>query len=247
MSYHTPSAHEETYRGCTVRLEYDEDPLNPRKEYDNVGTMVCWHRRYNLGDEQPRGDPSDYLLDLARQAVSDRYPELLLRANCERILAKHYVILDLYLYDHGGITISCSPFSCPWDSGRVGFIYCDLKKALHEWGVESKHHLGWDGPASYGDGKRTVREAAADYLKGEVETYDAYLTGRVVGFVAEDPDGETIDSCWGFYPDESKGYAKRYDDPISQARTAIDHWHEKQDAESAEAQHWAERDTITTS
>jgi hypothetical protein len=31
--------------GLTVTLSYDEDCPSPR-EYDNLGTMVCWHRNY---------------------------------------------------------------------------------------------------------------------------------------------------------------------------------------------------------
>ena len=31
-------------------------------------------------------------------------------------------ILPLYAYEHGMITVSTGPFSCPWDSGQVGFV-----------------------------------------------------------------------------------------------------------------------------
>lgn len=56
--------HEETYKGCTIRSGQDDSPESPR-EWDNVGTMVCWHRHYKLGDEQPKEDATDYLLKLA--------------------------------------------------------------------------------------------------------------------------------------------------------------------------------------
>ena len=42
---------------------------------------------------------------------------------------------------------------------------------------------------------------AKKILEGEVETYNQYLTGDVYGFILEKPDGEHIDSCWGFYGD----------------------------------------------
>ena len=29
---------------------------NPR-DWDNLGVMACWHRRYDLGDEQPQCSP----------------------------------------------------------------------------------------------------------------------------------------------------------------------------------------------
>lgn len=47
-----------------VRVCQDFDPGNPR-EWDNVGTMVCWHRDYALGDEQPDCSPDDYTARLA--------------------------------------------------------------------------------------------------------------------------------------------------------------------------------------
>jgi hypothetical protein len=218
-------AHEEIYRGFKIQIIPDDDPLNPRKEYDNVGKMVCWHRRYDLGDEQPKRSPEEYLMELAQAAVSPSYPEALLERNLDGILKRHYVILELYLYDHSGITMSCSPFSCPWDSGQVGFIYCDLKTALKEWGTPGQEAKGWKGEASYTlapDGsKRTLREAATLYLQGEVETYDQYLTGQVYGYVVTDREGNDIDSCWGFFDSEVfRGDERSY--TIATAREAID-------------------------
>lgn len=38
MSYeHT----REEYRGYTIRIVSDEDPMNPRTEWDNAAVMVC--------------------------------------------------------------------------------------------------------------------------------------------------------------------------------------------------------------
>ena len=42
----------EEYKGYTINIDYDEDPMNPRTDWDNAAVMVCWHRRYNLGDLQ---------------------------------------------------------------------------------------------------------------------------------------------------------------------------------------------------
>ena len=39
--------------GKTVKLFHDDDPNSPR-EWDNLGHMICWHRRMNLGDEKVR-------------------------------------------------------------------------------------------------------------------------------------------------------------------------------------------------
>jgi hypothetical protein len=152
--------------GLTVRIITDPDPMNPRKEYDNAAHMVCFHRRYDLGDKH------NMSAEEAKEFV-------------ERIKKQGAAVLNLYLYDHSGITMRTSPFSCPWDSGQVGFIYMERKDILNNWGV-----------------KRMTKKLfmqAVQLMEGEVETYDQYLTGDVYGFVIEDADGEELDSCWGHY------------------------------------------------
>ena len=161
-----------------LRMIHDDSPESPR-EWDNLGTMYCEHRRYRLGDDKAED----------------------IRVECERtgdifLPKKGYTILPLYLYDHGGITMSTGAFSCPWDSGQVGYIYVSDERVRKEY--------GWKNITK----KR--REQIRNYLRGEVETYDQYLTGDVYGFEYQEvlvyPDGreEVIDedSCWGFYGDD---------------------------------------------
>lgn len=176
------------------RIEQDTDPQNPRTDFDQIGTMVCWHRRYNLGDEQPKQSIEEWLYDLA-DYKTDEY-DLKEWPSIDQILkriGKNHVILPLYLYDHSGITISTSPFSCRWDSGKVGFIFIDAETGRKNWG-------------------RNWRKKAEAMLEAEVEEYDQYLTGEVYGYVVEeievDEEGneEVIDShydsCWGYYGHE---------------------------------------------
>jgi hypothetical protein len=143
-----------------VRIAYDPEPESPR-EWSNLGTMVCWHRGYNLGDGKPECSPSEFNPDA------------------------HAVCLPLYLYDHSGITMRTSPFSCPWDSGQVGWIYCDRATILKEYG---KRHLS-----------KALIARVTEALEAEVNAYDELLTGQVYGFVVEDSEGNHLDSCWGFY------------------------------------------------
>lgn len=239
-----------TYR---IRIDYDDSPSSPRED-DNLGTMVCWHRRYTLGDEQPKCAPHEYKAGLARE-YDDTIPEDLeltrddelrearenvrhaiiqvrehagfyayerfgedweeyrrctspsYRTPEERVatvLKDKYVILPLYLYDHSGITISAVPFSCPWDSGQIGFIYVSER-------MYNKTMMRPAGtPMTAEDTARATRA-----LLAEVKEYDQYLTGDVYGFTIERAvpyekhraDGETIcgvdwdhdHSCWGFY------------------------------------------------
>mgnify|MGYP003341339394 FL=1 len=34
-----------------LEIEQDDNGYNPRTEWDNVTTMLCFHKRYNLGDK----------------------------------------------------------------------------------------------------------------------------------------------------------------------------------------------------
>ncbi len=91
------------------------------------------------------------------------------------------VILPLYLYDHSGITMNTCGFSCPWDSGQVGWIYADKRRIEAEYGKVTPETV----------------EKACQVLEGEVKSYDYFLTGQCYGFQLFREDVE-VDSCWGF-------------------------------------------------
>jgi hypothetical protein len=152
----------------TLRIENDDTPCNPRKEYDNAGKMVCFHRNYILGDETTISS-NDF------NSWDDLYDHLV----------KEYNAVNLY--DHSGITMRTTPFSCRWDSGQVGFIYMDRKTLLRE------------APNSPKIATPKAKAWARGCLKGEVETYDQYLNGDVWGYIIEDEDENEIESCWGFF------------------------------------------------
>lgn len=80
-------------------VEDSEVIENPRA-FDNLGTMVCFPRRYNLGDPHPFSTPEQFL---------------------EEITPREAFILPLYLYVHSGMAMSTGPFNDPWDSGQMGW------------------------------------------------------------------------------------------------------------------------------
>lgn len=212
-----------------LRIERDDDSESPR-EWDNVATMVCWHRRYNLGDKHNFSDPEEFLKSLLREYVSkneideDALEDMSLN-DCLKMLEDYTVIVPLYLYDHSGITISTGDFGDRWDSGQVGYAYISKQKIfdeslslpyLDEDGNEVKiEHKHDNAPSTYNFKRipaddENWRKIAHNYIDSEVNTYDQYLRGDVYGFVLEKhtvceccghEEWEQEDSCWGFYGD----------------------------------------------
>lgn len=167
-----------------LKIIQDHDCKDPR-EWDNLGTLVCWHKRHSLGDEHGydrdtfwptiADEHAPDAIDLARKTLGIDDEDDLPDSVHENIAREALVILPVYLYDHSGITISHRPFSCFWDSGQVGWIFCPKGKE----GLTDDH----------------IRLN----LISEIADYNQYLTGDVWGFILEDEDGEEIESCWGFY------------------------------------------------
>jgi len=179
------------HKGYKIKIYSDDDPSNPR-EFDNLGHMICFHRRYSLGDEH------QMTLDEARTFQR----------------RKDVISLNLYLYDHSGITMRASrsyegnPFygrlpqgHAEFDSGQVGFVYVTKDELRREF---NKKKIT----------KKSV-ENAIEIMYGEVKTYDRYIRGDFVGYVIEDCDGEERGSCWG-YDDE--------DFMIEECREIVNGW-----------------------
>jgi len=154
-----------------VRIEYDPDPDNP-KDWGNLGEITYNSRsRYVLGTEP---------------VEVDRFEEI-----GRKIMSGEYIGLPVWAYVHSGSTIRAGEtnlFSCPWDSGRSGWVYTTREKVLDWFRVKRI--------------TKAIRERALDCLRGEVEAFDTYLRGEVYGYVTEElVDGEwqERDSCWGYY------------------------------------------------
>jgi hypothetical protein len=177
----------ETIGKYRIDIINDTDPESPRT-WDNLGTMVCFNNCYNLGDKHDYKH-SNY------SGWNEMEKDIIKQENVG-------VILPLYLYDHSGITMNTTGFSCRWDSGQVGFIFISKKKMLEEYGGKIV--------------TKKLKERVEKYLVGEVETYDQYLRGDVYGYRITDTEtNEELDSCWGFYGtencmEEGKGIVGHY-------------------------------------
>ena len=149
----------------------DLNPCSPR-EFDNLGTMVCFHRRYKLGDETELKS-SDF----------SSWEDL------ENYLYKEedaLIAIPVFMYDHSGLWINTTGFSCPWDSGQVGYIYISKEKVRREYSCKRI--------------SKKLKKMIREMLCSEVDLYNDYLSGNVYGFTLTDKENaEEIDSSCGFY------------------------------------------------
>ena len=149
----------------------DLDPTNPR-EFDNLGIMVCFHSRCILGDET----------DLKSSDFSS-WEEL------ESYLYKEedaLIAIPVFMYDHSGLWINTTGFSCPWDSGQIGYIYISKEKVRREYSCKRI--------------TKKLKNMMREILCSEVDLYNDYLCGNVYGFTLTGKENaEEIDSSCGFY------------------------------------------------
>lgn len=205
------------YKGYNIEIVADDVAESPR-EWDNVGKMVCQHRRYHLGDEQYENNYANswkewfayhvlenYVLDLDLR-IYGTFGYFEEEEEIEKVwrwIEKNMIVMPLFLYDHSGITISTSK-TCRWDSGQIGFMYITKEDAVKEFGNKNF--------------TKAVEEEAIAYMEAELETYDNYLRGDVYGYRILDKEGDVIDSCFGFY-----GYDHEESGLLVEAKGYIDY------------------------
>ena len=181
------------YKGYKIKILVDECPSDPLGD-SNLGRMICFHRRYNLGHKHDfKSQDFKSMEEVISAVIKEEGP---------------IIYLKLYLYDHGGIVMNCSGYRGQdpqhFDTTDVGFIYVSRKKVRDEY--------GWKKIT-------TAREKQiAEYLKGDVEVYSSYISGQVYGYEIYRPgEEEACDSCWGYY-----GYDNKASGLLADAEHAVD-------------------------
>jgi len=157
-----------------VRDMHPEDPRN----WDNLGTMICSHGSYDLGDKNFNAKNYNSWYDMLQH----------------KIIVSDCIYLPLYLLDHTQLYMNTTGFSGVdpqgWDWGQVGFIYAEKEKVKEKTAKEIKEVL-----------KQEV-ETYEMYLRGEVYGFVLEKKNKCkdCGHISL----ETIDSCFGFYGGEFK-------------------------------------------
>lgn len=79
---------------AVLKIMVDEDLQNPREWEDNLGTMVCFHRRYNLGDQHSYRDPREFLEELANEFINSEKATTILKRKADEEFGQYYVTQD---------------------------------------------------------------------------------------------------------------------------------------------------------
>lgn len=115
--------------------------------------------------------------------------------------SRENICLPVWLYDHGVRAYKAAqenPFLCSWDSGLFGYIYVSRADARKWYGVKRLTE------------KNRLR--VLEDLKNQVDAYSQWANGETYGWKVEDPDGEWVESCYGFYD---------LDDAIKEGKAAL--------------------------
>jgi hypothetical protein len=161
------------YKEYTINIFQDEAINSPRED-DNLGTMICFHKRYDLGDKHDyKTEDFGSWEELENKIIVDN---------------KALIILPLFLYDHSGLSIRTYPhgYHGSWDCGKIGYIFVSTDKVKKEWKVKTI--------------SAKLKKTIENNLIAEVETYNDYIQGNIYRYTIE-KNGEHIDSCGGYYGD----------------------------------------------
>ncbi len=180
------------YKNYRIEIEPSDYIENPLDEFACPYILACWHSRYNLGTIQPKNTLEEHTTELVSEYLNDSAWELIPwngvrelkeSVDTDALFDKHYISLPLYLYDHSGITMNTTGYTCRWDSGQVGMIYVSIIaiKKLYGWGRLTIHR----------------KETVLSDMRNVVSVYDKYLCGDYWDYCIYKND-EIIDSCCQF-------------------------------------------------
>lgn len=180
--------------GYTIEIHRDDSPREIEEALGDV-TLFAWHRRYRFGGEPPAWATEAMGEGKLHEAIRERHPKA--------------VIVPLFMYEHSGIAFSTGrgyPFNCPWDSGQLGVLFTD--ELPTRWDEKAQ---GWLPAAN----EVERQQGTMKLIQAVVEEMNNLASGNVWGYVVRNPEGDEIDSCWGYVGSD------RDDGLLSAARDAV--------------------------
>ena len=215
--------YEENNGAYTLQIYEDDNPISPRQMDANIGRMISFHSRYQLGDRHDYSNKEEFLLDLLKTHFgSEEKAEEYFTAidNNTRFippyasdklrddvilkeLSEDHVILPVYLLDHSGLAVSTTSFGDTWDSGQIGWIYANKETVINEFGEWTPESI-----------QNTI-----EFMEGEVRAFDDYLRGYNYMYdIIDNATGEVVDGgVWtGDLEDLKEDAREMMPEPMSQ-------------------------------
>lgn len=199
--------------GYNLHLEYDENPLHPRKDNENLGTLVCWHNRYKLSDTETNLSPTQYLCSLWEEHATDKE----VREIIAHYLKTSKIPLSQAKYELGNVN-DYRDLICEYEIlhpdkdfpdaviGHTVYMYehsgITVKSTPYQcsWdsGKVGLHYITKEKLKSEGLADRT-NEEILEILDADIKTYARYLEGQVYSIEILNAKGESVYECSGFY------------------------------------------------
>ncbi len=216
LSFDYSPAHDSeivSYGALTIKAVRDDSPQNPFEDWDCEPPLLVWYdgslTEYGDGICEPLAALSDWHIsrrwrDIA--AALDIKPETVEaeardRAKGERMADFRRDYFESALGEmrpsrYGGSGADyLSALAKLWEiAGVVALDSCSRGYSQGDYADVLAVAL----PA-WADKVGAPRESHARQLESAVKLYGAWAWGDVYGYVIEGPDGETLDSCWGYY------------------------------------------------
>ncbi len=180
---------------------------DPVKQFEVDGLTVKLFQDTDAQSPQDWGDTGLFLVANHRQCYIPEPGEKRIDCDFDTLVEKwkdtHW-IFPLEAYIHSGVVLALAyTGNFPdrqWDVSQLGAVFASKK----EWRLS-----------------KSARKSAEQHVK----TWNEFLAGDVYGYEVEDENGNSLDSCWGFYGHE---YAEQ------QAREAAQHANKNRSAEACQ-------------
>lgn len=176
-----------------VEVLHDDSPANPRHYGDN-SRLILFHKRYDIGD-QHEYKHSDYTNwdDMKEDIIKKEQPGM---------------ILPVYMYDHGSVSLSTRIFNDRWDSAQVGFAIIEWSRFRDMTADEGKHSI-----------------------ETELEDYSNYLNGECYMYRISEEQVCNLGCPHHYFIDAGSGYYNE-DDCLREGMAQLSYYLQKEEAEA---------------
>jgi hypothetical protein len=180
----------ETYKlsnGRTLGIDYCDYADSPR-EWSNLTKCIFFGNYKGYGDNHSFNFNTEF--DNRQDFINEG----------SDIIKKHFdavLVKPVHVYKHSGTNISTNdgyPYNDRWDSGTIGFVIItkqDLREE-YNWKLITQKRLD------------SVIDNINNVMDSEIDTLSDYIGGNVYEFSIQDENGDTEESCGGFYGDDLK-------------------------------------------